>query len=347
MSSFLVKTFFQILNWSPILHASKDSQFGSIDKGMPNRFSLLGLSLGKRKAYIFSFVKSQESLDFEVFYHLNFDSLCEIKSESDVNSKVDSYQEYLSDKGDDLIRNQVEFLKDKISLNQSRTASGYNKTNSYTAIVLVYMGFIAYLLGQVVNLSGSGILTQYSVYTLTLLSIYYAFNSTLFIKSALSIKGYIRATFRDLKEDSSLQKLACAYYTDWYSTSNESQVITSVVANIEKCFTRSFVMSLFVWIILFIGEHYDSSKKDIANQSGEYFIFNELGEFQESEFVKLLSSINEGNESIFIVSNKANVNGSIVSDFVKSTVSNSERVIEIDLKNDLVNTRSVIIKHKD
>jgi hypothetical protein len=347
MNSYFVSIFFQILNWSPILHASIDNQFGSIDEGIPNRFSLFCLSLGKRKIYILSCVKSQESLVFKIFYQLTFDSLCAIKSEADVNNKVDSYQGYLLDKDDGVIRNQIEFLKDKILLNQSRTSSGYNKTNSYTAIVLVYMGFIAYLLEQVVNLSEKGNLTQYSLYILISLSIYYTLNCTLFIKSALSIKGYIRATFRDIKENPSLQKLACAYYTDWYSTNNESQVVTSVVANIEKYFTRSFMISILVWIILFTGEHYVSSKKDISNESGEYLIFNELGEFQKSEFVKLLSNIDEGNESIFIVSNKADVNGSIVSDFVKLTLSDSERVIEIDLKNDVLKAPSVIIKQKD
>lgn len=347
MNSFFMTFVFQLLNWSPILHASIDSQFGAIDKGIPNRYSLLGLSFGKRKVYIFSVVKSQGSFSFKFFDHIFFDSLCAISSDLEINSKVDSYQEYLSNKNDDLIRNQIEFLKDKISLNQSRTASGYNKTNSYTTIVLVYIGFIAYLLEQVVNLSVKAELIQYLVYILTSLSIYYAFNCIVFIKSALLIKGYIRATFRDIKEDPSLQKLACSYYTDWYSTNNESQVITSLVANIEKYFTRSFSISLFIWIILFTDNHHESTKKHVTNQTDEYLIFNELGEFQKSVFVRFLSNIGEDNESIFIVSNKTDVNGSIVSDFIKSTVSNSERVIEIHLENDVMKTNSVIIKHKD
>jgi hypothetical protein len=347
MNNFFVNIFFQVLNWSPILHASIDSQFGSIDQGYPNRFSLFGLSLGKRKFYIFSLVKTEDLFHFNFFDHLNFDSMCEIKSESDVNEKADSYQECISEKSDDLVRNQIEFLKDKISMNQSRTSSGYNKTNSYTAIVLVYMGFIAYLLGQVTNLPSENILSRYAVYILIFLAVYYAYNCTLFIKSALSIKGYTRSKFQKLKENSSVQKLASAYYTDWYSTNNESQVITSVVANIEKYFTRSFVMSLSVWIILFMGEQSYSLTKEVTNQSGEYLIFNRLGEFQTSEFIKLIKNVNEGSEKIFIVSNSTDKNGLIVSDFIKSTLPDSDRVIEISFKNSVVDSHSVIIKHKE
>jgi hypothetical protein len=347
MNNFFVNIFFQVLNWSPILHASTDNQFGSIGQGCPNRFSLFGLSLGKRKIYIFSLVKTEDSFHFNFFYHLNFDLICQIKSESDVNEKVDSYHESISEKDDDLVRNQIEFLKYKISMNQSRTSSGYNKTNSYTAIVLVYTGFIAYLLGQIANLPSENILSRYTAYILIFLAAYYAYNCILFITSVLSVKGYTKSTFGELKQNSSLQKLASAYYTDWYSTNNESQVITSVVANIEKYFTKSFVMTLSVWIILFIGEKSYLLTKEVTTQSDEYLIFNRLGEFQTSEFVKLIKNVNEGSEKIFIVSNSADKNGLIVSDFIKSTLPNSDRVIKIGFNNSVVDSHSVIVKYKE
>lgn len=347
MLSFFINKFIQISNWSPILHASSDSQFGSIVEGRPDRFSLLGLSLGKRKLYIISFKNDHASYKFNLIFNLKFDSLCKISSESEVNDKVNSYKEELSTKSDDSIRNEIDFLKYKISLNKSRTVSGYNKTNIYTAIILVYTGFIAFMLEKVIDFSTNNPIYNYLTYVVVILAIYYLFNCVLFIKSALSIKGYTRSAFRDIRKDSGIKNIASAYYTDWYSTYNESQVTTSVVANIEKYFTRSFLMSIFLWIILLAVTHFSLPNKEVAHTNDEYLIYDELGDFQELEFVKFITDLNEGSESIYIISNIENINSSILGRFIRSTLSNSERVIEIRFKNNVVSTNSVIIKRKD
>lgn len=349
MTNIFASIFFRILNWSPVFHASTDNQFGSVDGRMPNRFSLLGLSLGKRKYYVISMVKKHESLKLEYFDHLSFDSACKIKSESEINEKVEKYQGYLSEKNDDveLVKNQIDFLKHKMSLSQIRIAGSYNKINAYTAILLVYVGFIAFMLGKVSSMADGNALLQFTVYTLSALSIYYTFNCVLFVHFALLIKGYVRSSFKDLKENSSTEKLACAYYTDWYSMENEAQVAISVVANIQKYFTRSFVMFLSVWLVLFMTGGDKSSIVDVTKKNGEYLVFNGLGEFQKQEFVKFLSKANEGSGKIFIIRSKLHAGSSIVSDFIKTTVSSPDQVAEVYIKNYVIDPRSVTIKHKD
>lgn len=338
---------FRALNWSPFLHTSTDKIFGSIDTEPPDRFSLIEFSLGKRKTYVLSFVKTGSKCSFKFFDHINFDDLCPIVTEVELQHKIDAYKKYLSNKNNEEVRNLIEFLQDKIGMNQSATVSGYNKINLYTAIILVYMGFIAYLLSKVAAFEGEYSLYQYSMYLLIAISIYYTLNCSLFIKAALSIKGYIRSTFQDLKEDPSLKKLACAYYTDWYATNNESWVITSIVANVEKYFTRSFFISLSICFILFFVEHATFSVIEVDSHNGEYLVFDGSGKFQESEFLKLLSNINKSSDNIYIVSNKDYENGSVVSGFIKSAISKPERVIEIDFKNDIIDSQTVLIKYKE
>lgn len=349
MSNLVADVLSRISNWSPVFHVSIDSQFGSIDDGLPNRFSLIEFSLGRKKYYILSLVKNDSEFKFKLFEYINFYDICIIKTEKDIQDKVCSYENYIADKNDEEVKNNIEFLMYKIGLNQSRIVSGNNKTNSYTAIILVYIGFIAYILSKIVGFDGEYSLSQYTMYVLIAMSVYYALNCSLFIKTALSIKGYTRSSFRDLKKNPSLKKLACAYYTDWYSTNNESQVITSIVANIEKYFTRSFVMSLSVWLILFWGEHMTPSPSvtEINSYNSEYIVFDRSGEFQESEFIKLLSSINLSSNSIYIVSNKDDKRGAVVSSFVKLAVSKPDRIIEIDFKSDIVDSQAVLIKYKE
>ncbi|MFM5578339.1 hypothetical protein ACK4A1_01670 [Aeromonas veronii] len=330
-----------MLNWSPFIHVSDDELFGSVSADYKKRISLIEFPLGKWKFYFFTRLKEKnDKAKYNFFHLLDFDSVCKIKSEQVVNEKVTDYKCFISGLDDELIRNQIEFLKDKISMNQARIASGYNKTNMYVAIVLVYFGFVLYLIGKVVNLAT----INYWLFFLTFFVGYNAFNCACFIKSSLSIRGYIRSSFRSIKNDASIKELACAYYRDWYSTNNEGDVITSYVGNVEKYFTRSLVVSVLVLGILSIGDKTDLFKGETMHHNNEFLIFNETGEFQKSEFILLVNKINEGSEKVFIINSKGEKKGALIRDFIRTTVSDPERVVEISLENKVVNSKVIIVK---
>jgi len=169
----------------------------------------------------------------------------------------------------------------------------------------------------------------------------------LFIKSGLSIKGYIRSTFKDLKKQPTFQQLSLNYYTDWYSTNNEAQVITSLVRNIEKYFIRSFVLSILILLAIFLNEFIQINSTNNTNHKNEYLIMDDSGSFLTSEFSILISNINKSKESVYIIRNKNEKNGLIISNFLKMVTKNPERVVSIDIENNVIDNKSVIIKYKD
>ncbi len=337
---------YKILNWSPFFHISTDEQFGSIGGGS-KRYSLIEVSTGPRKIYLFSFLESGGSYKFFLMHVLKFDSLCRIMDQSEIKSRVAKYETLIRNENCDSINNHIDFLKEKISMCQSRTESAYNKINLYTAIILAHIGFIVYLVDQLVKSKQESHIFSYSIHLLFSMSIYYAINYALLINSAISIKGYIRAAFKDIKIDCNIKKLAAAYYLDWSSTDNQSQVLTSIVTNIEKYFIRGFAMSLVVWMLLFLGNNVSVKPAEVLHEGDEFLIYNKSGEFQKSEFIKLLSHIDVGTKKIYIISNAKDDNALLLGKFIKSTLAEPRRVIEIDFKNELINARSVIIQHKD
>jgi len=288
MHNIALKIILLISNWSPLLHSSNDCLFGSLGESDPDRYSLIEFSLGKRKLYFVTFFKSNNRYHFKLYDQINFDAICKINTEEEMQEKIDAYSNEIKDKNDDLINIHIFFLKDKIGMNQTRIVSAYNKINSYTAITLAYIGFIVFLVNKVIKSDESIIYFQWVVFVLMILSIYYTANCVLFIKSGLSIKGYIRSTFKDLKKQPTFQQLSLNYYTDWYSTNNEAQVITSLVRNIEKYFIRSFVLSILILLAIFLNEFIQINSTNNTNHKNEYLIMDDSGSFLTSEFSILI-----------------------------------------------------------
>lgn len=344
MLKLIKKTVQHILNISPIIHVSDDDQFG--DLGDAKRYSLAELSVGPRKFYFFSLMKTKDGLEFKIIEKLNFTDKCKIHDDLYLESKAQDYEFIASKESENTLENQMDFLKHKISMSESRTASGYNKINIYSAIIIAHIGFLAYLLSQIVDRQDNNILLSVIVF-LYALTIYFIINSAMFITHSLSIKGYFRSAFKDLKKDSSKKNLAKAYYFDFLSTNNESHVITSIVLNTEKYFIRGFMTSIIVWVLILLPENIIEKNSIIAGDKGEYYIFDQSGNFQRLEFIRLLSNITESSEKIYVIKMEKDENGIMLSKFIKIALNNSERVIDLDIKNQVMNPHPVIVKQED
>ncbi len=280
---------------------------------------------------------------FRFCFILRFDAIQKILSLKDIEEKVDDYAASLLRKDNDVIKDQIEFLKHKISMNESRIMSGYNKTNLYTAIGLVYLGFVVYLFVQVFGFAqvfgfsqppilAGETLFKYPIYILTGLSAYYIFSCFLFIQFALSIKGHIRSAFRDVRNNSCIRNLARAYYTDWYSTKNESDVITSIVANIQKYFIRSLLMFASIWFLLILKASLDTLAKPMAIPEKEHLAFDYAGQFQECEYDDLMSITDSNSDELFVTGNTRNKGGMSASNFLGSVAPERGQVIKIVTK---------------
>ena len=317
--------FMWLLHKLPLMHISCDKIFGDYEYSLPARFSFFKLSLGDNKHYLITWGN-----EFKFYYRLKFSEVEKIKTNKELMDKTDSYASLIDDRNKEEIDTNIDFLKHKISSGQSRISSGYNKTNQYTTIALVYLGFLVYLVDSILEVKPS-ISEAILLYSLISISMYYILNSFLFIRFALKVKGYTRSTFGDIKNNPNQTKLASLYYLDWLSTNNESQIITSIVLNIEKYFFRSLVTSIITLGLIFTLSH--SSKYDTGTQNhnkGEYLIYDSAGNFNKTELIGFLNQFDQNTGVIYIIKNKANDNGDSILSFIKSIALNQSQIIVAD-----------------
>lgn len=240
-----------ILNWSPFLHISKDSNFGSVDNLSEIRFSFLAIPLGNNKYYLLSVIKDTitHKWKIEIYKRLKFYDICKRESQNEIDRKTIDYKNtirHLSDKNIDIM---IDFLKEKYNQNENRKSTVYNKMNNYAAINLAHITFIGYLLTELSNIKNHNHFF-YIFLIAFILSCLYTLNYSLFIKFGLSIKNFARSSFKDLKANPISKELAACYYTDWYSSKNEVHIISSIVYNIEEYCIRGITSSVLLWILI-------------------------------------------------------------------------------------------------
>lgn len=339
-----------ISNWSPVLHISEDSNFGSVDKLSRVRLSFLAIPLGKNKFYFLSLVKDEviNKWKLEIYKCLNFYSVCKKEDQSQIDTKVNSYNAQIGNQLDiDNLKIQIDFLKDKFNQNQERKSILYNKINNYTAIVLVFLGFIGYLLTELLNLNFYKI-NYYIYWIMFVLLIIYTLNLSLFVKDGLSIQAYIRSKFGDLKNNPTYKQLALSYYTDWYSSKNESQILSSIVCNIEEYFSRSLFITILLWFCIIINKNWPSmAYSTTLNYKSEYLIVNNSDEFLPDEFSKFLKNINKTKNGIYIISNKDNFNYKVIKEFIEIATKKSSRLEAIEIESNSLDNNTILLKYKD
>lgn len=296
----------QILNWSPFLHVSEDSSFGSIVNLVSIRLSLLAIPLGNNKFYLLSFVKNGvNKWEFEIYKCLKFYDVCKNEDQSQIDIKTESYKNLIATHEDEKIRFQIDLLKDKLNQNQNRKSTVYNKLNNYAAIALVYIGFIGYLFTELLSIKINNIYFKNSYWLIFAFLILLSFNFFSFVQFGLSIKAFVRSKFSDLKNDPTEKQLALSYYTDWYSSKNEADIISSIICNIEEYFKRSLVITILLWLCIVINNNLTSKTfSKIISHENQYLIVNDSNEFLINEFSNFLENINKNSNNIYIISKK-------------------------------------------
>jgi hypothetical protein len=345
----ILKIIAPILNWSPFLHISEDFNFGSVDNLIAVRLSFLAIPLGSNKIYLLSFVKdATNKWNFEIHKCLNFYAVCKKEDQSQIDHKTSSYKTLIESHTEEQIKFQIDFLKEKFNQNQSRKSTLYNKINNYTAITLVYLGFTGYLFSELLSLKIDNIYFYNCLWIMFSLSVIYTLNLFIFIKFALSIQAYIRSKFGDLKNDPTDKQLAASYYTDWYSSANEAQIISSIVCNIEEYFTRSLVVTVLLWLCM-VGNNNWLNKISSATPSYEnqYLIVNKSDEFLVDEFSSFLGKINKTNNKIYIISKKDNHNYKVIKDFIEFATKNSRKLETIEINGGILDNNAILLKYKD
>jgi hypothetical protein len=341
----LVSFFVAIFNWIPVLHLSHDDEFGALSSGGADRFSLLGLSLGRYKYYFITIKVIKGGYKPSLFCKLDFNSFFSEYPTEVVNGFVGD----LSGKTDIEVQNLTEFLKYKIDKGSKVAASGYAKANSYTAIVLVFLGSGSYLYQEILSIQSGVDLYNYLGVILIALSVYYTISCLQFVRLILSVKTSYKSMFKPVRENSDLRTIAKAYYIDWRASETDSKIVVSTVLNIEKYFKRTLTMLVFIFIVLQVSNFESMEKKPevVVKNESEYVIFDALGTFQTGEFTRLLSGLNEGSNRLFVVSHESNSEKDLVLDFIKLVSPNPDGIVQLEFKDSAISSGSVLIKYED
>lgn len=214
----------------------------------------------------------------------------------------------------------------------------------YSAIYTAYIAFQVFLLTQAIEFLSADkpFVLKCTLSVVLFGSIYYSINCGLFIYSSLKLKGFFRSTLKDLKQNHSLIKLAAAYYFDWFSLKNESDVITSIVSNIQKYFFRSLIASVIALSLTLTS--FGTLTKSPSHEKKEFLILNESGELQEGELLRFLNTKKNKPISIFVITNRDNKNRSAVISFIKLYSKSEIKIQPIEFNNVVLKEQQVMLK---
>lgn len=364
--AFNIISVLRFLNWSPLLHVSNDDNFDSIENLsttrtfitscsiMPfkdkDRISLLAIELGERKFYICSFLRndSSNSFCFKLFECLSFYGICKKFNKNEIDLKAKKYRNLISRTGydDKKISIQVEFLKEKFNQNKDIRSFIYNKINNYLSINLAHIAFMGYLFTEILSIKDQNSFYYFFlvIFGMTCL---YVVNNSFFIWSGLSVKSFTRSTLKELKADSTNIQLATNYYTDWIASKNETEILASILRNIEKYFIRGIVFAILSWLILITGLKKNETPLSTNGYVNESFIESKKFYFFDNIFQSNLVDIGNARNGMH---NHKEYKPEVIKPIeTKKSYkkARNKKTKNKNIKVKIINNNTVIIKYKD
>lgn len=338
----------KVLNWSPILHVSSDSDFGSFDGSKDDfRLSLLTLSLGQNKYYFISASFNNNEWRVNIFHNLDFFNVCPISTEKEIEMKNSAYIDSFNDRAeetDEIVKRHIELLKEKITQNRTRISNSFTKLTGYRSLVLALSGAGVYLLTEILKSRAIDMYLGISS-TFLLLFILYGLSAFLQITFALKIKAFVKSSFKEFKDNPTSIELAKSFYTDFVSLNNESQIIVSITKNAEKYFNRSFIVLILAWFWLFFHQNTFSINEAIfLPTENEFVVMGKEQKLQTEQMSAFFSSLAKYQGTIYVVSNTSNQKVETLTLFIQSILTENQKLSPILLKNDYLDNDVIILK---
>ncbi|WP_330206683.1 hypothetical protein [Pseudomonas sp. AM14(2022)] len=342
----LERVFCTLLNHTPLFHISCDQRFGQYHATTPRRLSLLVISFWKWKLYIIS-INSQRK--FELLKLINFDLICPMPSQAEVDNKTDSFRKHLTSTSasTEAANIQYESLKERFNQNTSIKSSFDNKVSAYASSYVVLLGFYAYLFNEMWKLTNNNLF--YTSCVVIFICALFTATAGLYIWGFLKLKNTIRSRFFDLKTEPTAQNQAVLTYTNWYSSEKEGTVHASYIRNIETNMATSLLLGLGLWIFVFLSSNYLSSQTHPPlSTAQETEIINESGDLKKQNLSTLLSIIQNADSSqnytLYVISN-AEVQSSIKEQVIKTLklLLTPEKIKEVNLSTSVIK-KSMTIK---
>lgn len=245
----------KILNSSPLFHISADDNFDTIEKnnfsaGQEFRLALLALSFGTIKIYLITGTFTANPFKWKetsLFYRLSFDIVQKRKSPSILEAQMNKYENITLKNIDDETRTkQEEFLKLRIAENNDSLSSIFNKVNYHTTIILAYAAVLVYTYTKLIGLQITATTTL--IYYLAIINLLNMFDLMFLLKMTVSISGFTRSTFKELRSCNEKYSLTKSLYFDWAASTDDVKYFAGLAKNSEIISMRIIFIGIIVLV---------------------------------------------------------------------------------------------------
>ena len=287
MLNIILRILLKFLNLSPLFSVSCDELFGDIDTCASKRYSLLRLSVGSIKLYFITI----QSGSFNFIKTLNINKLRPWPSKEETERKLNVYEQFISNKRDDEISIQTQYLEQKITIENNAKTSFQNKISAYNAISIVTASYIIYIFSKMLS-EWQFNFKYFTLMSLIILAIAAFTNCLLFTYLFLKNRTICRSTFSDLKNNPTIKKLSSSYYFDWYNLKSERDILSSYVKNIEKYIVNSVVLVLTFSLVHSAYDIFSHSSKLSSNSNMppiSITLIDDNGNFIDDKLIPLAS----------------------------------------------------------
>ncbi|PSV57394.1 hypothetical protein [Photobacterium sp. GB-3] len=336
----------RILNYFPIIHASQDSRFDSVDSLAELRLSILSLPWGDKHIYLFTYIHQGNFKErFKLLSILRISDIKPPRQQKELDQLESDFLE-LEDDTDGLKSNlRMEFLKHKSTECQNSINTLNNKVNSYIAIALVYTGLFAFLFQSILGLGISHFsVLMWLTFGISSISL---INVLVLLRKYLQVKETLKSKFGSFKGSPNLKQLVKSIYIDWLISQDEQWEAATLVKNIEKYFIRSVFLSsliLFSTILQPFIQHIPSDVIKATND--EFILIDKEGNFSPQELLNLSKTVTSDNTIIFIYSS-SNASGNASANFMITALNISKQSTVIKISDELFDPKLLIATIKD
>lgn len=247
-----------LLNYSLFFHTSNDENFDTLESGwrrVPEnlRLSLLAIPFGNKVYYIITYKKINTKFfnkkNYDLFFILDYDLKWGRNSSDFIEEKVKVYANQMDSQSIEKIKEQEEFLKQRISENNESMSTLRNKITHYTTIFFAFASALVYLFTKTSVIFSSDILAliyHYLLFTITI----YVTNIALFLRKGMLINSFYQSSFKELRTSVYKHELTKSFYRDWFAKNDDVRYFSGIVKNAEKYLYRAIIIGLISFVLV-------------------------------------------------------------------------------------------------
>ncbi|ECJ2319310.1 hypothetical protein FNH64_24750 [Salmonella enterica subsp. diarizonae] len=168
------------------------------------------------------------------------------------------------------IKEQEEFLKQRITENNESMSTIRNKITHYTTIIFAFASALVYLFSKTSVVYSSNALALIYYYILLTITVQVV-NSALFLRKGMLISSFYQSSFKELRTSAYKHELIKSFYRDWFAKNDDVRYFAGIVKNAEKYLYRAICIGFMFFILITLLSN-ENNKTDKHHFSNVYII---------------------------------------------------------------------------